>query len=406
MADFRRERDVIIVGAGPAGASTAYYLAKQGLDVLVVEEKTMPRPKSCGDGVGPRAVLALQDIGLEDWLESSGGYRVDRLRIVASSGASITSTPEPDLFPIVYGYVIPREVFDQKLADHARGAGAEIVEGFAADDVTRERGRITGVSGNVDCVPTSVRAKLTVAADGSKGKLSRRFGPALSRPKAIGLRTYAKNISGIDDCANIYFTRKFPKGYAWIFPTGDESANVGVGLLGLDHGGKGQDIHLAFDHMIDGQDLSPASLDKSAVTGRPVGSVMRMNFGQRPIHEPGLAFVGDAAGLVSPINGEGISHAIESGKLLAEELAGRFGSAVDLDQGLERYNNTMRRRFLAYFRWGRLFDRVFGSQARLDKAIAKAQNDDYLRIILAGVLANTVHPRELARAKLILKVLF
>ncbi len=400
-----RVHDIAIIGGGPAGAGAAYYLAKHGHDVVVLEAKTLPRIKVCGDGIGPRAVLALREMGLESWLKESGGRRVEKLRIVASSGASITSIAEPDLFPIVYGYVVERRLFDQKLLDHAVDHGAFVTEDWQADSLIEERGRYVGVRGRHHGEPTEVRARLIVVADGSKGKISRLFGAEISRSHAVGLRSYANGISGIDDCANIYFTRHFPKGYAWIFPTGDHSANIGVGILGLGDGSKGKSVHGAYDYFLKEQNLSPLSLANIETPTRPVGSVMRMNFGKRPVFKPGLAFVGDAAGLVSPINGEGISHAIESGKLLAKGLPEPLTSPAGVDQGLHQYDALMRERFLSFFRWGRLFDQVFGTPGNLDRAVRQAQKHEELRIILAGVLANTVAPKELMRWKMIRQML-
>jgi len=404
--DFKRERDIVIVGGGPAGASAAYYLAKRGFDVTVLESKQMPRAKPCGDGIGPRGVLALENMGLGGWLKSSGAYRVERLRIVAPSGKSITSIAEPSLFPVIYGYIINRDVFDLKLIDYARGAGAEIIENFSADNLIRNAHVVAGVTGFFNDQPQEVRAKLIIIADGSKGRLSRLFGPDLSRAQAVGLRAYATNISGIDDCANIYFTRRSPKGYGWIFPNGPTSANIGVGLLGLDNGSRGAAIRNAFSYFTSEQDLSPASLRESVIDSRPAGSVMRMNFGLRPLRHSGLAFIGDAAGLVSPINGEGISHAIESGQILSEHLPDRLSGRDAIDRGLADYEKAMRKRFLSDFRWGRMFNRAFGNPEWLDRVVAKAQKDEYLRAILGGVLTNTVHPRELVRLKVLAKILF
>lgn len=400
------ECDIAIIGGGPAGAGAAYFLSRQGLNIIVLEAKFYPRIKVCGDGIGPRAVLALREIGLGDWLESGGHHRVERLRITASNGASITSLADPVLCPIVHGFVVSRAVFDQKLVEHAREHGAEVRECWHADSLIYENDRVAGVRGTYKGEPATVRARLTAVADGSKGKISRLFGAELSRPYAVGMRTYARGISGIDECANIYFSRKFPKSYAWIFPTGEDSANIGVGLLDYHNAQAGGGINEVYDFFTGGQDLKPASLQGCVTEGRPVGSVMRMNFGRRIAQRPGLAFLGDAAGLVSPINGEGISHAIESGKLLAESLGGRPTDNAFVDRALIEYEKALRQRFLSYFRWGRIFDRVFGTPDNLDRAVAKAQNDRDLRIVLGGVLANTVHPRELVRVKLIAKMFF
>lgn len=404
--DLKRERDVVVVGAGPAGSAAAYFMANQGHDVLLVESKRLPRTKPCGDGIGPRAVLALENLGLGDWLKTGNWHRVDRLRIVAPSGASIASSAEPEIFPIVYGYVIKRDVFDNKLVEFAKSAGADFIEGFKADELVYQGGRVGGVSGTFQDHRHNLRAKLAVVADGSKGAISRLFGDQVSDFQAVGLRAYADNVAGIDDCANIYFNKQFPNGYGWIFPTSPSSANVGVGLLGINKNRSGRAIHSAFSYFTDQQNLAPLSLQNSRIEGRPVGSVMRMNFGKRPLWRPGLAFAGDAAGLVSPINGEGISHAIESAQLLSEQLGGQFKSVTALDRALAGYAKALEQRFLAYFKWGRLLDKVLGKPGRLDKLIAKAQRDRYLRIVLTGVLANTIHPRELARLKVLTRILF
>lgn len=405
MSLKNEEHDIVIIGGGPAGAAAAYYMGRRGFDVLLLESKSYPRPKPCGDGVGPRAVLALRDMGLEPWLESNHVHRVERLRIVASSGASIISVADEDLFPIVYGYIIKRSIFDRKLIEHAKAHGAKVLENWRVESLQEDGARTVGVSGVHNGAPAGVKAKLVVVADGSKGRISRLFGPKISAIQAIGMRTYASEIEGIDDCANIYFTRDFPKGYAWIFPNSPTSANIGVGVLHLNKR-SGTHIHQAYDYFVNRQDLSPISLRDSVIEGAPMGSVMRMNYGLRNIHRPGLAFIGDSAGLVSPINGEGISHAIESGKLLSDSLPDKLADNRSIDRALVDYERAMKRKFLWLFHLGRIFNLVFGTPNHLDRAIAKAAKHDELRVILAAVLANAAHPRELLRPKIFTKLFY
>lgn len=391
--------DVAVVGAGPAGSSAAYFLAKLGLDVCLLEAKNLPRDKVCGDGIGPRAVLMLQELGLADWLESNC-FRIDRLRVVSHRGTAVVGTAAATDFPVTHGYVVSRTIFDQKLVDQARAAGAQLFTGFTVSGAIQDNSRVDGIRGVYDERPAEVRARLTVAADGSRGALSRTFGAGVFSSQAVGVRVYADGVQGVDGCANIFFLDTLPKGYGWIFPSSPSAANVGVGTLGLSKHSELK-IREALAEFVERRDLSPLSMAGARIVGPAAGWVMRMNFGRRPVSRPGLAFVGDAAGLVSPINGEGISHALESSRMLAEVLDGRWKADRDLDAALRGYGRAMNRRFLSYFRWGRFLDRVLSKPERLDRLIRQAQKNQELAQVLLGVLSNTIHPRELGRLRIL-----
>ena len=412
MVDFSRERDAVIVGGGPAGAAAAFWLASQGLDVLVLEAKNLPRSKPCGDGIGPRAVLALREMGLEGWLNKIGRHRIERIRIVSPSGAALVSGAEPELFPVTYGYVVGRDVFDKKLIDHAAGAGAEVAQNVHADGFLGENGQPTGpppdrargISATHDGRPLRIRAKVTVVADGSTGRLSRLCNPRASKAKAVALRAYAEGVAGIDDCINIFFNRRYPYGYGWIFPTGPITANIGVGLLRAAKGVGTRDIRSAFSYFLEEQDLTPLSLVGCRLIGRPAGSIMRMDFRHSLIQRPGLALIGDAAGLVSPLSGEGIGHALESGRLLADSLEGAFGDPRRLDLALASFDRGMRRSFATYFWWAHLLSRILSRPERFDRLVAKANRHRRLRLVLAGAMTDTAHPRELGRLGVLMRM--
>lgn len=396
-------KDAVIVGAGPAGSSVAYFLAKSGLDVWLLESKKLPRSKPCGDGIGPRAVLILHQMGLADWLKEKNFYRLDRMRLISQSGRSIVSETSGHNFPIPYGYVIRREIFDYRLVQQAVAAGANFLPDFRAESCLSENGRSTGVSGNYKGNNAKIKARLVVVADGSTGSFSRQFNSNSVNSAAIAYRGYAHFTSELDRCANIYFSDRLPTGYGWVFPLSNRSANIGVGSLCLKN--KGVDLKQAFlDFVTD--TVSPLPLREAKIEAPRHGSIMRMNFGRRPLVLPGIAFVGDAAGLVSPISGEGISHAMESSRLLAEVIEGKLRDRKTVDAGLRQYDREMRRKFTSYFRWGRLLGRLLSSHDRLDRLISKAEKDAYLAHLLTGVLSNTIHPRELGRLHTITRILF
>ncbi len=412
MIDLKRERDVVIVGAGPAGAAAAFWLARQGLDVLILESKRLPRAKPCGDGLGPRAILELRELGLEDWLKETAGHRILRVRIVSPSGDSLEAGAEPELFPVDYGRVVRRQEFDHALVKQAVAAGAELVDECRAVGLLSGQGfeagpadRAGGVAVQTGGRRRQVKAKLVVAASGSKGRLAgRQYGP--SRARGMALRTYAAGVAGIDDCVNLYFSQRFPYGYGWIFPTGPATANIGVGLLRRNQRADGDSLQSAFAYFIKEQNLAPLSLDNCTLAGRPVGSVMRMDFRRSEIQRPGLASVGDAVGLVSPLNGEGISHALESARLLGKSLENKFVDARRVDEGLRAYERTLRARFSTYFLWADLIGRLLAKPERLDRLVAQAKKHAAVRLALAGALTNTAHPREFGRLRVISKLLF
>ena len=397
------KRDVIVVGAGPAGSSAAFYLSRLGLDVLLLERKKLPRVKPCGDGIGPRTVLILKEMGLYEWLTESNFFRIEQMRLISQSGESIVSDTSGYDFPTPYGYVIKREIFDKRLVDRAVETGATFKDGYKVSSFLFDRGRCFGIVGEVDGEETEVSANLIVLADGSTGSLSRKLVDIKKETQAIAYRGYADFDEKLDNSVNIYFSDALPKGYGWIFPLSHNSANVGIGSLGI----KKDKVDLlgAFKDFVDTTKV-PISLKSGRFSDERQGSVMRMSFGRVPLQLPGIAIVGDAAGLVSPINGEGISHAIESSALLGRTLEGNTSSFASIDKALGRYSKLMRKEYDSYFRYARLLGLLLSNHKRLNNLIKKAEKDESLAHSLTGVLSNTIHPRELRRLDVIRRILF
>lgn len=396
----KEEWEAVIVGAGPAGSSAAYFLSKLGYKTLLIEAGKLPRPKACGDGIGPRTVAFLQKIGLKEWLEKNNFYPIKHLRLVAASGSELISTPQTSDHQIMHGYVIPRTLLDLKLAKQAIAGGAYYLEGYRVENVLKDNTQTVGVLIN-NGQPVAIKSQLTVVADGSGGKISRLFGQQIGSVQAVGYRGYASNLLDQKQTASIIFTSHFATGYAWIFPLNPTEANIGIGTLGLKNKFSCQGLKSAFNLTFQ-QLLNPEAVRKNS----NLGASMRMNFAQRQAWFPGLAFVGDACGLVSPINGEGISHALESGELLAEALAVKPKNKLALNNCLVGYQKLLNNRFGSYFKLGRLLVKMLAEPRRLNKLILKAQKDEELKFLFIGIMANAVHPRELFKLKNLRKILF
>ena len=233
------DADVIVVGAGPGGSATAHRLAQTGLDVLLLEKTGFPREKVCGDGLTPRAVKSLVDLGI-DTSEENGFIRNRGLRIIG--GGMRLELPWPDLasFPD-YGLVRPRLDFDELLARSAQKAGARLQEHTAVTGpLLDEADRVVGVTAKVgpDKVETTYRAPLVVAADGSSARLALSLGIQKrdDRPMGVAVRRYFESPRHDDDMLESWLELRgedgsLLPGYGWVFGVGDGTSNVGLGIL-------------------------------------------------------------------------------------------------------------------------------------------------------------------------------
>ncbi len=394
--------DVVIVGAGPGGATAAAHLANAGLDVVLLEKTTFPREKVCGDGLTPRAVKQLLNLGI-DTSESAGWLHNRGLRIVG--GGNRLEIPWPDLasFPN-YGLVRPRADFDELLARTAEAAGARLFEqtpvtGAILDDRT---GRVIGVTTRArDGGPSEVRAPIVIAADGNSSRLALSVGREKrdDRPMGVAVRTYYKSPRDKDDWLESWLelwdgTALLP-GYGWIFGMGDGTCNVGLGILNTsDAFGK-----------VDYKDLLSKWLDQTPEewgfreenrTQEVRGAALPMGFNRQPHYERGLLLVGDAGGMVNPFNGEGISYAMESGSLAAEIIANAHaaGSAEALERALQGYPAALKSTYGGYYTLGRWFVDLIGHPEVMRMATRHGLKRERLMRFTLKLLANLTDPSD------------
>ena len=397
----QQDADVIVVGAGPGGSSTAHALAQAGLDVLLLEKSSFPREKVCGDGLTPRAVKTLVDMGI-DTSPANGFIQNRGLRILGGGVKLELLWPELASYPN-YGLVRPRLDFDDLLAQHAQKAGARLQTLTNVTGPVVENGRIVGVTAKVgpDKTPTTYRAPLTIACDGVSARLaiSQGINKRDDRPMGVAVRRYYESPRHDDDMLESWLELRTPTGdllpgYGWVFGVGDGTSNVGLGILNTTKAWKDTNYK---DLMARWTSSMPKEwqYDEEHARGPIRGAALPMGFNRQPHYRDGMLLVGDAAGAVNPFNGEGIAYAIESGRLAAEVVVQALARAEGpgRERALEAYPTAMKATYGGYFTLGRVFVSLIGHPQVMKVATKYGLPRPLLMKFTLKLLANLTDPR-------------
>lgn len=288
-----------IVGAGPAGATTAARLASQGFSVTLIDKSTFPRDKPCGGGLSPKAYR-----GLEPDISDLVLARPRRVRLSAAGvGPVVLESAVGEI------WMVRRAAFDLRLVEDACQRGARLREGIAVRGISgrAEGGWITVVT---DAGP--LQARVVVAADGADSTVARSAGLRLQRERSYLLALEAEGVAladGPGDLALIDFS--IPAGYAWLFPKGT-GYNVGVGTSDRR---RFRHLRAQLAHFLARHHLTTAE------PPRTVGHKIPVWRGVEPLHRGPVILVGDAAGVADPLFGEGIAYAIQTGRFASDAVA-------------------------------------------------------------------------------------
>jgi menaquinone-9 beta-reductase len=388
--------DVVVVGAGPGGSTAAAYLAELGRDVVLIEKESFPREKPCGDGLTPRAVRELRELGLTDESEGQveGWARQRGLRVHGGGVVLELDWPALDDWP-AHSLTCTREVFDATLAREAVKRGAALWERVEVTGplTRRDRGdRLAGVRWrDEEGREGEVRAPVVLACDGASSRLATSLGlrRRADRPMAVAVRTYYRSPVADDAYMSSFLDLTegddLLPGYAWVFPLDDGTVNVGVGVLDTTAHFQGINYRDLLSRWAAAmpQDWG---ITPEAQEGSVRSAALPMGFSRGPHHRNGLLLVGDAGGMINPFNGEGISYAMESARLAAD-VVDRAIAARSTDL-LDRYGAELRRWWGGYYTLGRWFVRIMGNPEVMRLATTYGMPYETLMVFVMKLMAH------------------
>jgi len=402
--------DVLIVGGGPAGAATAWFLARSGAQVTILDRARFPRDKPCAEYLSPQASRILEAMGALALVENAGAAKLGGMLVRAPNGEHIRGD-----FAAEHGFsgfrdrglAIRRRVLDALLLERARAAGVEVLEHTRVTDLVRDvTGRTIGVRTlSPDGAASDVRARLTIGADGLRSVIARSLGVArrLPWPRRIAFVTHYRGVRGIGERGEMHVERE---GYLGIANVGGGETNVALVVPAARARQLGSDPAAYLDRWLRERPQLADRFDgaervsRVAATG-PFASAVRRAWA------PGAALVGDAADFFDPFTGEGIYAALRGGEMLApfalEALHAPTPQAADA--ALMAYDRTRRAEFRGKWMVERLIAAAVAFPPLINHAASVLSRRKDMADLLIGVAGDFVPAREVLRPGYLLRLL-
>jgi geranylgeranyl reductase family protein len=394
--------EVLIVGGGPAGSVCAYHLAKAGKKVILIDKENFPRDKICGDFVSPIGLNELKRMGIWE-LPGFEKTTVITGATVYLDGVPLLTKELPSIEGLLnYGRVIPRYILDNWLIEAAKKEGVKVLtpcklENYiVADDYVK-----------TECIQDGekiqITTKVVIGADGSCSKVARILNGKKPNPEnqIVAVRAYFEDVNCISKKAELFFTSNSFPGYYWFFPTGPTTANVGIGMMLENFPKKEINLKKLLLEMIEKDESFKAKIGNGRISDKIVGFPLSIYNPKAKICNDRVLLIGDAAGFVNSINGEGMQYAMQSGRWASECIVECFSSNDFSAKSLNKFETKVRdeigydmnlanvvMQFIRNRNFNPLWMKLF------EIMVIQAKKDEKYANIAGGILSGMVHVNE------------
>jgi len=421
--------DVVVVGAGPAGATTALLLARAGASVLLVDRARFPRDKACSEYLSPATTEILERLGggILDAVEGAAHAKLYGMKVVAPCGATMCGRfrggPRP------YSFALPRTTFDTILISAAGRAGAVVREGVTVENLVWEKGAVAGVVARLgNRQPVTCNARIVVGADGLRSVVARRLGLIRSSPpRRVAFTAHVADVAGMNGVGELHVSKR---GYVGLGPVGEGVTTVAlvVPLAAVRRSrGEGRDFRRDFFAELErfpglAGRFDPRRLVRDVLATGPFAQWSRTAVAPGG----GAVLVGDAADFFDPFTGQGIYSAMRGAELAAECLIPILTSCPPLRSGeggrpefpvsrrergvggedLAPYGRVRRREFRGKWLLERLIGVGVGWPALTDRVVRRLAARPDLADLLVSATGNIVPARRVLRASVLAQFLW
>ena len=402
----KQKFDVIVLGGGPSGSSCASFLGMAGKRVLLLDRAKFPRDKTCGDGISGKSVKILKELGVIDNIHQVEHLKMHGVTFSSPKGVVVEISAKKKESNEPPGFVCPRQVFDNVLFQNAK-KHATTLEGFFANDLIIEDGKVVGVTGTYDGKQYSFRAKCLVGADGVGGISARKLGALNTHEDHLvsALRAYYDGVEGMNDKIELHFVEESLPGYFWIFPLPGKKANVGIGMVVSDMKKRKLNLEkVMYDVIAKNNLFKPrfANAKKISEVKRwqlPVGSFRPKTYGN------GYLLVGDAASLIDPFTGEGIGNGLVSGKIASTILLKAFEKGDFSEAVLSEYQTALYDEVGNELNTSYKLQKLVKYKFLINMIINKAARSQTIRDAISGALIDPENQKQFHNPLFYLKVL-
>lgn len=404
---------ILILGAGPGGTSAALFLAKAGIECLLVDKATFPRDKVCGDALSGKVVevlkkldtdvverLAGDPVALSSWGVTFVAPNRKGLRVPFRQQYDKGSEQSP-------GYIAKRLDFDDFLVRECRQRPQiQMVEGLALTAFERREGKWHCKSDD----GREVVADLVIVADGAHSRFAKQVAGIEMEPAhhCAGLRAYYRGVQGLDDdhFIELHFIKDFLPGYFWIFPLPNGMANVGVGMRSDKVSARKVNLKKGLQELISNDPVMRERFAGAELVGDIRGFGLPLGSKRRKISGDGYMLVGDAASLIDPFTGEGIGNALYSGMFAAIQAAECLRTGDFLAQSMAAYDQAVYARLWDELKLGHRMQRLVNYPWLFNLVVNKATKNRVLRETISCMFEDLDLRERLKNPMFYLKLLF